>query len=146
MMKRGCFGENFVVNHPDLLPCVVCIGDVYQIGKQAVFQVTGPRMPCPKVDSYLGLTGITALGRKTGWTGYFLQVVTEGTCETGDEIVLLNRPFPGITIEHVARGLWGDSEEQDHSESFLTTLSQIECLMPRHYRDTAIQRLQRLEK
>lgn len=143
-MKRGCFGENFVVNHPDLHPGVVCVGDEYRIGT-AVFRVTGPRMPCPKVDGFLGIKGVTALGRKTSWTGYFFQVVESGVCTTGDSIVLLSRPYPTMNLMRLAKGLWGDSNEQDHSKEFLTLVSSIECLMPRHYRDTAALRLQRLQ-
>jgi len=88
-MVRGCFGENFVVNRPDLHPNVVCVGDEYRIGN-AVFRVSGPRMACPKVDAYLDAKGVTAIGVRTGWTGYFLQIVTPGQCSVGDESRLYN--------------------------------------------------------
>lgn len=140
----GCFGENFHVNHPDLHPNVVCVGDHYRIGQNAEFVVSGPRMPCPKVDAFNGTSGVTALGRKTGWTGYFLKVIQPGVCRKGDDIVLLNRPFPGMTVTRVAMGLWGGSEEQDHSPEFLEALAKMEFLIPRNYRDTAKQRLERL--
>jgi MOSC domain-containing protein YiiM len=146
-MFPGSFGENFIVNHPRLHPSEACIGDVYRIGKDkegAIFEISGPRMPCPKVDAYLGLTGVTALGRKTGWTGYFFKVVKPGICRKHDEIVLLERPYPGMSITRVARGLWGSAEEQESTEEFFETLAGIECLIPRHYRDVAAQRLERL--
>jgi MOSC domain-containing protein YiiM len=144
-MKRGSFGENFVVNHPDLHPSVVCIGDQYQIGT-AVFQVTGPRMPCPKVDAFHGAKGVTALGKKTAWTGYFFSVITPGVCSVGDSMVLLSRPYPEFNVSRVARGLWGDSTDLENTVEFLQPLSTMECLMPRHFRETATLRLQRLQK
>ena len=145
-LKVGCFGENFSVNHPDLHPNTICVGDVYRIGKEALFVVSGPRMPCPKVDAFNHVQGLTALGRKTGWTGYFLKVIQPGTCFKDDEIVLMERPYPGYTITRVAQGLWGSSDEQEHSKEFLQTLAGMEFLIPRHYRDTAVQRLERLQE
>ena len=143
-MTRGCFGENFVVNDPSLHPSVVCVGDEFKVGT-AKFRVTGPRQPCPKVNAYLNLQGITELGRKTAWLGYFVQVIADGICQIGDSFELLHRPYPGVTMTRISRGLWGDAEDQDHSEEFLQLLSSIECLIPRHFRDTAAQRLQRLQ-
>lgn len=140
-LTRGCFGENFVVNAPDLHPGVVCVGDVYRIGS-VTFQVTGPRMPCPKVDAFVGVPGIAAIGKKTGWTGYFLAVLSPGKCSTGDVFVLLDRPHPSFTISRVANGLWGD--EPDNTVAFLNTLSEMEFLMPRHFRETAKLRLERI--
>lgn len=143
-MHRGCFGENFVVNDPALLPSEVCVGDTYAIGT-AVFRVTGPRMPCPKVDAFLGTEGVTALGKRTSWTGYFLQVIQPGYCSTDDEIRLMERPHPGLTMERIAKGLWGLPEELETSEEFYSALVGADSLMPRHYRDTAALRLERLK-
>lgn len=143
-LQPGCFGENFVVDHPDLHPNVVCIGDRFRIGDTVEFQVTGPRMPCPKVDAFNGTSGVTALGRKTGWTGCFFRVIEPGICRKGDEITLLECSFPGFTIARVAKGLWGGSDEMDNTLEFLQTLVNMDCLIPRNYRDTAKQRLKRL--
>jgi MOSC domain-containing protein YiiM len=57
-LKRGGFGENIVVDHPSLSPEEVCIGDVYQIGTVRLV-VTAPRQPCPKVDVYHNVKGLT---------------------------------------------------------------------------------------
>lgn len=144
-MQPGCFGENILVSHPALHPREVCIGDVYRVvGSSVVFRVTGPRMPCPKVDAFVGVQGLTALGRKKAWTGYFFQVIEDGECRVGDVLELTERPYPTYTMTRIQQSLWGDSAEQDHSEEFLSQLEQIECLIPRHYRETAVQRLERL--
>lgn len=153
LMIPGCFGENITFKHPSLHPSEVCIGDVYSVNssteesemkKKVIFRVTGPRMPCPKVDAFLGVNGVTALGRKTAWTGYFFQIVEEGECCVGDKLELINRPYPGLTMTKIQESLWGDIEQQDHSQTFLETLASIDCLIPRHYRETAAQRLERL--
>jgi MOSC domain-containing protein YiiM len=144
VLKRGDFGENFVVNHPSLLATEVCIGDEYQVGT-AKFQVTGPRKPCPKVDAAQQLKGIQQLGLENGWTGFFFRVLQPGTCRQGDEIILLSRPNPGYTIYRVASGVWGPPEKVDNSKEFLNALINMEALIPRGYRDTAKTRLARLE-
>ena len=131
-----------MVDDPALLPGEVCIGDRYKIGT-AVFVVSGPRQPCPKVDAMHGVKGLTKFTLERGWAGYFLMVENEGSCFVGDAIELLDRPFPGFTLERVARGLWGPTDQLDQSFEFLSTLAQMEPLIPRHYRDVAISRLER---
>jgi MOSC domain-containing protein YiiM len=142
-LRRGGFGENFVVNHPDLLPSVVCIGDVYSIGS-AMFRVSGPRAPCPKVDKWHKAEGMAKLAKSKGLAGYFLKVLKEGSVSVGDEITLLDRPRPGFTIERISSGLWGEegtSQSPDYSQEFLEAVAGMEELIERHYRDTATSRL-----
>lgn len=57
-LKRGGFGENLIVDHPSLNPKEVCIGDIYQI-ESVRLVVTAPRQPCPKVDVYHNVKGMT---------------------------------------------------------------------------------------
>lgn len=143
VISVGDFGENFVVNHPSLLPNEVCIGDQYQIGSIR-FHVTGPRKPCPKIDAAQQFKGVQKVALENGWAGFFLRVDQEGKCVVGDEIILLHRPHPGYTIQRVAQGIWGPPEKQDNSIEFLTALANMEELMPRGYRETAKTRLARL--
>lgn len=142
-IKIGDFGENFVVDHPALSPDVICIGDKFQIGT-AIFQVTGPRKPCPKIDAAQKQQGIQKCAIEHGWAGYFFRVLQEGKVSVGDSILLLERPFPGFTIDRISQGLWGPPEQQDNSLEFLTTLANMEPLIPRGYRETAQSRLERL--
>eukprot|EP01040_Poterioochromonas_malhamensis_P008650 gene8650-9361_t len=143
VFQPGDFGENFIVDHPSLTVNEVCVGDQYQIGS-AIFRVSGPRFPCPKVDAAQKLKGVQKLGLENGWAGYFYEVIQEGVCKVGDEIRLLQRPHPGFTIHRVASGIWGPKEKQDNSREFLEALSNMEALMPRHFRITAQTRLARL--
>ena len=142
-LVRGGFGENLVVNHPNFVPFEVCVGDKYQIGN-VVCMVTGPRAPCPKVDGWHGVKGMTAYCRENGLAGYFMKVLQEGTFSVGDEVLLLERKYPGYSIERIAQGLWGPSEVKDDSLEFLTSLANMEELIGRHYRETAQTRLDRI--
>lgn len=139
----GDFGENFLVDHPSLIASEVCIGDEFEIGS-VIFQVSGPRMPCPKVDAAQKVKGVQKLGLERGWSGYFFRVIQPGVCKVGDEIRLVKRPHPGFTISRVASGLWGPPEMQDKSRDFLEALASMEELMPRGYRNTAQTKLDRL--
>ena len=98
----GGFGENFIVDHPDLSPAVVCVGDVYQIGS-AQFTVTGPRFPCPKVDAWHGTSGLQKHTLAFGHAGYFMKVSQAGQISVNNEILLLERKHPGYTIERISQ-------------------------------------------
>lgn len=142
-LVRGGFGENIVVNHPSLNTTEVCVGDKYQIGN-IIVHVTGPRAPCPKVDGWHAVKGLTQYTRENGSAGYFLKVLLEGTLSVGDKITLLERPHPGYSIFRIAQGLWGPTDVKDESLEFLTYLANTEELIGRHYRELAATRLQRL--
>lgn len=144
-LHSGSFGENFTVDLPELMPSVVCIGDKFRVGS-ALFVVSCPRHPCPKVDAVCGASGITRLAAQHGWAGYFLMVLQPGAVRVGDRMELLDRPYPGYTVQRVSEGLWGPPEMQNKSRDFLTTLTGMEMLVPRHYGDVARSRLERLDK
>ena len=102
----GGFGENFVVDHPELSPTVVCIGDKYQVG-DAQFIVTGPRFPCPKVDAWHGTVGLQKHTLAFGQAGYFMKVFKAGRVCKNDKIVLLERKNPSYTIQRISQvGVW----------------------------------------
>ena len=142
-LVRGGFAENFVVTSPDLLPSVVCVGDVFRVGS-ALFEVSGPRFPCPKVDAWHNTSGLKAKSLENGWSGYFLRVLEPGVCCAGDDMTLLSRPHPGFTVERICIGLWGPGAEKDISVEFLSYVANdLPQLMERRFKDTARTRLQR---
>ena len=140
---RGGFGENIVINHPSLLASEVCVGDKFSIGT-TICQVTGPRAPCPKVDGWHAVKGLTQHCKEYGCAGYFMRVLQEGQISTGDEFILRERLYPGYTIERISQGLWGKEDARDDSEAFLSALAGMPELIGRHYRETANTRLQRI--
>lgn len=144
-LHRGKFGENITVSHPDLMPSVVCVGDKFRIGT-AQLEVTGPRHPCPKVDAMCGVSGVTRLASQHGWAGYFMRVIRPGIIHVGDTLELLERPYPGYSIQRISEGLWGPPEQQNNSVAFLSALASMDMLIPRHYRDLAASRLAALQE
>lgn len=67
-LVRGGFGENLLVDDPSLSPEVVCVGDIFCIGSVR-FVVTGPRQPCPKVDTYHNVKGMTEYAKNFSKSG-----------------------------------------------------------------------------
>lgn len=94
-MAGGGFGENLTVS--DFAEPQVCIGDRLRIGT-ALFEVSQPREPCSNINRRWGRRGVTEEVAQTGRGGWYLRVIDVGTLETGDEVHLVSRPFPKLSI------------------------------------------------
>jgi MOSC domain-containing protein YiiM len=94
----GGFGENFTVYGLD--ETTACIGDIYAVG-DAHIQVTGPRYPCAKISRRWGIPTLTAQVAKTGRTGWYCRVLQEGWVEPGVPVLLVDRPYPTISVARV---------------------------------------------
>ncbi|KAF3058372.1 putative dioxygenase subunit beta YeaX [Daldinia childiae] len=98
--RPGGFGENFVTERMNERN--VCIGDVVSVGDDGVLlQVSLPRQPCFKLNHRFQLKNFAPNTYKTSRTGWYYRVLHEGTVQTGDEIRLVERKWPGWTIERV---------------------------------------------
>ena len=64
----------------------------------------------------------------------------------GNEIVLLERPNPTLSVQRVSEGLWGPPELLDNTREFLTLLVNTDILLDYLFRNTAKERLQRLDQ
>ena len=91
----GAFGENFTV--AELTEDAVCLGDIYTLGTATV-QVSQPRMPCWKVGRRWERPDLPGEMTKTGRTGFYLRVLTEGEVGAGDTLTLHERPVPDCTV------------------------------------------------
>ena len=78
-------------------------------------------------------------------SGYFLKVLEEGVFNTGSEIILLERPNPTLSVQKVSEGLWGPPHLLDNSREFLTLLVETDILLDHLFRNTARERLKRLD-
>jgi len=96
----GGFGENFTVAGADEES--VCLGDVYQVG-DAIVRVTRPRGPCFKIGLRWHMPRLVKLVEQTGRHGWYMGVVQPGLVAAGDEMRLLERPRPDLTIRQVVR-------------------------------------------
>ena len=92
----GGFAENLTVTgcgEPD-----VCVGDRLRVGRNLVLEVSQPRQPCSNIDRRWRRQGVMAATVATGRGGWYLRVLQPGEVRAGDEVVLLERPFPGLTV------------------------------------------------
>jgi MOSC domain-containing protein YiiM len=93
----GAFGENFTTE--GWLEDACCIGDVHrQIGGPVVVQITQPRQPCFKLAGKLDWPDVIRLIHHTGFSGFYLRVLTPGPVRPGDRFELDERPNPGLTV------------------------------------------------
>lgn len=94
-LAPGAFGENFTVEGDD--EHGVCVGDVYLIG-DAMVQVSQPRGPCWKLARRWQIKDLAVRFQRTGFTGWYLRVVTEGLVQAGQRLELVDRPYPQWSI------------------------------------------------
>jgi MOSC domain-containing protein YiiM len=97
-LHPGAFSENLTVS--GAIETEVCVGDVFRIG-DATVQVSQPRMPCAKLAGKNGWKMLPKLIANTGYTGFYMRVLSEGLVAAGDGFDL-ERPHPEhITIADV---------------------------------------------
>jgi MOSC domain-containing protein YiiM len=89
-LTAGAFSENFTVR--GALETDVSIGDRWQIG-EAVLEVSQPRMPCYKLALKHDKKHLVQWVRESGYTGFYLRVITPGPITSGAAIdVILRDP------------------------------------------------------
>jgi MOSC domain-containing protein YiiM len=91
----GAFGENFTVEGAN--ESQVCIGDLHQIG-DAFLEVAQPRQPCWKLARKWNLPDLPARLVRSGRSGWYYRVLREGNLQAGDQIQVLENPFPQWTV------------------------------------------------
>jgi MOSC domain-containing protein YiiM len=94
----GWFGENFSI--AGQRESTVAIGDTFRIGA-ALVQVSQPRVPCWKLGRRWSRPDMPKLVVHSGRTGWYLRVIEEGMVKAGQELTLVERLFPQMTIERV---------------------------------------------
>jgi MOSC domain-containing protein YiiM len=104
----AAFGENFSTE--GLTESGVCVGDVYRVGT-AVVQVSQPRQPCFKLAARHGVKELALWVQETGLTGFYFRVLEEGEVAAGDEIILLERPAPEVSLAEANRVMHLDKRD-----------------------------------
>jgi MOSC domain-containing protein YiiM len=92
------FGENFTT--AGLLESEVCVGDTFRVGS-AFVQVSQPRQPCFKLAGKHREPRIIKWIYETGYCGFYFRVLQPGEVGAGDEVVLIERGQPDLTIHHL---------------------------------------------
>jgi MOSC domain-containing protein YiiM len=94
-LTLGTFGENFTVS--GLLEDEICLGDILSIG-EATVQVTMARIPCFKFGHKIGQPEILDAFLRSGKSGFYQRVMTEGHVKVDDEIKIVERDSKKISI------------------------------------------------
>jgi MOSC domain-containing protein YiiM len=94
-IAAGAFGENLTVSGTTELDA--CLGDVWRAGG-ATLQISQPRKPCRNISRFWNRPELLQLVVRTGRSGFYLRVLEEGAVEAGQEVRLLDRPYPDWTV------------------------------------------------
>ena len=118
----GAFGENFTL--AGLPESAACIGDIYAVGTARI-QVCQPRMPCINVARKWDRKDMPRRMEELGHTGYYLRIVQTGEVGAGDDLTLLERSCPDVSIHLINRAWYQDEStpEQDERLSRLPLLA-----------------------
>lgn len=103
------FGENLTTE--GLLEDVR-IGDRFRIGS-AEFIVTQPRLPCYKLGIRFGRMDMLRRMLRSGRTGFYFAVTTEGEVGAGDAIEPIERAEEGLTVADVVNLYTVDARNQE---------------------------------
>jgi MOSC domain-containing protein YiiM len=97
----GLFGENLRTSGVDVTGAL--IGERWRIGA-VVLEVRLPRSPCENLSLRMGIHGFHRQFNASGRVGAMLSVVAPGSVESGDRIVIEERPDHDVTIAVMAIG------------------------------------------
>lgn len=105
LYEVGAFGENIVTTNMN--DDNVCIGDKFKLGDHVLLEVSEPRHPCYKLNSRFKWPRALKRTIQTGRAGWNMRVLKTGQICKGDEISLVERPFPKwsvLNVQRVTRG------------------------------------------
>lgn len=94
-LPAAAFGENLTTR--GLTEEAVCVGDVFGLGDLRL-QITQPRQPCWKLARRWRIRDLAARVERSGRTGWYFRVLTEGSIESGTLLDLIDRPHPDWSI------------------------------------------------
>lgn len=106
----GAFGEN--ISTTGLDESNVCLGDRFRLGT-ALVEVSQARQPCWKLDHRFDAKGVMATVVKARRTGWYYRVLEPGTVRAGDDLELVERPWPEWPLASLF-GLLIGGEAKDH--------------------------------
>jgi MOSC domain-containing protein YiiM len=91
----AAFGENLTLEGVDVSGAR--IGERWRIGT-AELQITGPRVPCFKLEARIGVRGFQRAFLEAGRPGAYLAIVGEGELEAGDAVEIVHRPAHDVSV------------------------------------------------
>lgn len=110
----GGFAENLTVDGLD--ESTVALGDLYAVG-DARLRVTAPRFPCFKIGLRWSDPSLPTRVSKTGRTGWYCAVEREGMVVPNAPMILVERPWPLLTVALANDLCYGRSDDVDAAEA-----------------------------
>ena len=107
-LEPGAFSENLTVS--GAVETRVCIGDVFGVG-EAVLQVSQPRTPCSKLAGKNGQRLLTKWVGQTGYTGFYMRVLSEGLVSMCDAFERIENHPDHIAVADVNDVIFGRSSD-----------------------------------
>lgn len=89
------YGENLLVE--GISEENICIGDILKIGETEV-EISQPRQPCWKLSANTKIKDMTSIIYNNGLTGWYARVSEYGEISKGNDIFLVKRAYPKLTI------------------------------------------------
>ena len=123
LRAAGAFGEN--ISTTGLDENTVCIGDRFRLGS-ALVEVSQARQPCWKQGDRLAWAALPDLMVREGRSGWYYRVLEPGQAQGGDDLILIDRPFPDWTVRRVFDLLVGGEYKEDRAA--LAVLSEMDVL------------------
>jgi MOSC domain-containing protein YiiM len=104
-LPAGTFGENLTIEGIDVSGAR--IGERWRIGTVEL-RVTGPRIPCFKLEARIGERGFQKQFLHAGRCGAYFAILQEGELQAGDAVEIVHRPAHDVTPRLVVETMWLD--------------------------------------
>jgi MOSC domain-containing protein YiiM len=101
----GAFGENLTTAGIDVSGAR--IGERWRIGTVEL-RVTGPRIPCFKLEARIGMHGFQKAFLHAGRPGAYFAIVEEGELQAGDAVEVVHRPGHDVSPALIVETMWLD--------------------------------------
>ncbi|MFD2615517.1 MOSC domain-containing protein [Paenibacillus gansuensis] len=88
----------------------VRIGDMFRMGT-ALLQVTQGRVPCRTLAVYNNMPDLHLRFKETGWTGYFMRILEEGTVTGQSAVELVSTDPAACTVAEANHILFHQKED-----------------------------------
>lgn len=116
LLPSCAFGENLSI--VDFNDSNICLGDQFICG-EVIFEVSQPRQPCWKISSVIKIKNLTSMLVKEHRSGFYFRVLQSGQIKPANQLELLARPYPELSIKHINQIYFNAKENQKHIQEAL---------------------------
>ncbi|GGL56242.1 MOSC domain-containing protein [Planomonospora parontospora] len=107
-LPNGAFGENLTTSGLDVNAAL--IGERWRIGRDAVLEVSCPRIPCGTFQGRLEVEGWIKRFTRAALPGPYLRVIEPGDVRAADPIEIVHRPGHDVTVALAFRALTAEPD------------------------------------